>query len=238
MTSRRRRVLLRQTWANIIWCHWPVSAQELQALLPTGLTPDLFEGQAWVGLVPFSMANLRLPRPWGFVTRWTRSANFGEVNVRTYVRGPDGRSGVWFFTLDSSSWMGVATANTILGLPYRVAKTSFTHTTSTRRWTSIRHSDRAQSVLEVEVSNEPSRLAAPGLERFLFERYALYSFWHGLILRGELSHPQWRITPADLRAVNTEIVSKAGLTVSGSPHLFVGESVEVAIHPVRRARQR
>ena len=238
MTSRRRRVVLRQTWANIVWCHWPVSAEELQSVLPNGLTPDLFEGQAWVGLVPFSMVNLRLPGLWGFLTRWSRSANFGEVNVRTYVNGPDGQRGVWFFTLDASSWVGVATATAVLGLPYRVAKTSFTETASSRRWTSARHSDRAQSVLEVEVSSEPARPAAPGLERFLFERYALYSVWHGFILRGELSHRPWRVKPAELRSVNAEIVSKAGLTVSGSPHLFVGESVEVSIHPARVARRR
>ena len=238
MTSLRRRVLLRQTWANIVWCHWPVSIQEVQSLLPKGLSPDLYDGQAWVGLVPFSMVNLRLPGPWGFLTRWSRSANFGEVNVRTYVRGPDGERGVWFFTLDADSWLGVTTANALLGLPYRVAKTSFTQTDSSRRWTSTRRSDRAQSVLEVEVDSEPARPAAPGLERFLFERYALYSLWHGLILRGELSHRQWRVKPAELLAMNTEIVAAAGLTVSGAPHLFIGESVEVSIHPVRVVRRR
>jgi hypothetical protein len=229
---------MRQTWANIIWCHWPVPAHELQALLPAGLSPDLFEGQAWIGLVPFSMVDLRIPGPLGFLTRLSRSANFGEVNVRTYVVGPDGRRGVWFFTLDADSVVGVATANLLFGLPYRVSKTSLTKTTNTRRWTSERRRDRARSILEVEVGNEPARPAAPGLESFLFERYALYSLWHGLILRGELSHDSWRIKPAELRTVVTDIVLRAGFTVSGEPHLFVGDPVEVSVHPMRIARRR
>ncbi len=30
-------------------------------------------------------------------------SNFLQLNIRTYVRGPDGLPGVWFFTIDASS---------------------------------------------------------------------------------------------------------------------------------------
>ena len=45
---------MRQTWNHIVWCHWPVEPEQVSAFLPDGLTPDLFEGKAWVGLIPFS----------------------------------------------------------------------------------------------------------------------------------------------------------------------------------------
>ena len=115
---------MRQIWANIVWCHWPVDPAQVAAVLPAGLTPELFDGQAWVGLIPFSMERLRPVGPFGFVTRWLRSSDFGEVNVRTYVTGPDGQTGVWFCTLDADSVAAVATANAAFGLPYRVATTN------------------------------------------------------------------------------------------------------------------
>ncbi len=100
-----------------MWCHWPVSPDQVQALLPKGLEPDLFEGSAWVGLIPFVMKDLRLPGPLGVLSKFVRVDRFGEVNVRTYVKGPDGRTGVWFCTLDSDRWLAVKTANIFFGLP-------------------------------------------------------------------------------------------------------------------------
>ena len=54
MTFFSRLPLMRQTWNHIVWCHWPVEPEQVSAFLPDGLTPDLFEGKAWVGLIPFS----------------------------------------------------------------------------------------------------------------------------------------------------------------------------------------
>ncbi|MEI6709998.1 MAG: DUF2071 domain-containing protein [Actinomycetota bacterium] len=237
MPGHRRLVLMRQTWANIVWCHWPVPVEELQAILPRGLEPDVFDGQAWVGLVPFSMQNLRIPGPFGFITRLLRSANFGEVNVRTYVKGPDGRTGVWFCTLDADSMAAVATANAAFGLPYRVAKTSFTHEKGLLRWYSQRRGDRAIASLEVKLGDAPSRPSASGLETFLFERYSLYSIWHGILIRGELSHVPWTVKPVDLVSVETHTLEAAGFNVSGKPHVFAGEAVEVSIHPMKIVRR-
>jgi len=228
----RRWAILRQTWANIVWCHWPVAPETLSALLPPGLTPDLFEGRAWVGLVPFSMENLRLAPPFGFVTRWLRAATFGEVNVRTYVRGPDGQSGVWFCTLDADSWWAVVTARVAFGLPYRVATTKWTQST-TLRWSARRRGDGARARLIVAVDDGPSRPASAGLEQFLVERYALYTRWGGLLLRGELHHEPWRVRSATLVDVTTETVATAGFSVAGAPHLLVGEPVAVSVYPMR-----
>lgn len=227
--TRRRFSLMRQTWANIVWCHWPVDPEQVAAVLPDGLTPDLFDGHAWVGLIPFSMERLRPPGPFGFITRALRSANFGEVNVRTYVKGPDGKSGVWFCTLDADSAIAVAMANAAFGLPYRVAKTSFRAEGNRRIWTSARRRDGAQAAVTVTVGDEVSRPASPGLETFLFERYSLYALCRGRIIRGELTHRPWLIRPASLDSLVDETVQRAGFHVAGDPHVFVGEPVEVSV---------
>jgi len=224
---------MRQIWANIVWCHWPVDPAQVAAVLPAGLTPELFDGQAWVGLIPFSMEQLRPVGPFGFVTRWLRSSDFGEVNVRTYVTGPDGQTGVWFCTLDADSVAAVATANAAFGLPYRVATTNYTERDGVRRWRSARRRDGAHAALTVTAATESPRPAAPGLEAFLFERYALYTRWHGRILRGELSHEPWRVRPATLDECVHDTVDRAGFRVDGDPHVFVGEPVNVTVYPMR-----
>jgi len=224
---------MRQIWANIVWCHWPVDPAQVAAVLPAGLTPELFDGQAWVGLIPFSMERLRPVGPFGFVTRWLRSSDFGEVNVRSYVTGPDGQTGVWFCTLDADSVAAVAMANAAFGLPYRVATTNYTERDGVRRWRSARRRDGAHAALTVTAATESPRPAAPGLEAFLFERYALYTRWHGRILRGELSHEPWRVRPATLDECVHDTVDRAGFRVDGDPHVFVGEPVNVTVYPMR-----
>ncbi|WP_336885260.1 DUF2071 domain-containing protein [Brevibacterium daeguense] len=56
-------------------------------------------------------------RPAGLpsVPEWS---TFRELNVRTYVRGPGGYDGVWFFTLDSPRRL-MTWAGTSLDIPYR-----------------------------------------------------------------------------------------------------------------------
>ena len=234
LVDRHRLALLRQTWSDIVWCHWVVDPAVVAALLPRGLTPDLYEGQAWVGLIPFSMRDLRLAGPFGALTRIASTHNFGEVNVRTYVRGPDGKTGVWFCTLDADRWLTVKAATIAFGLPYRHAATSYEGTPESRRWRSQRHGDGARAVLDVSLVDEPNRAASPGLERFLVERYALYTLSRGHLYRGELQHQPWRVRTAKVEQVVTETVAAAGFSVADAPHVLVGEPVDVTIFPLRR----
>src|SRR5690349_95871 len=86
--------LMFQNWDNLTFIHWPCAPELLRSLLPVDLTLDLFDQKAWVGLTPFRVVNLRPPMlpslPW--------ISHFAETNVRTYVRGPDGEPGIWFFS--------------------------------------------------------------------------------------------------------------------------------------------
>jgi uncharacterized protein len=74
--------LFRMRWLDLLFAHWPVASDELAARLPAGLELDTFEGRAWLGIVPFTMADVA-PRGVPAVPRFS---TFPEINVRTYVR--------------------------------------------------------------------------------------------------------------------------------------------------------
>ena len=45
--------VITQTWTDLLFAHWPVPPQTLRTLIPAGLELDTFDGQAWVGVIPF-----------------------------------------------------------------------------------------------------------------------------------------------------------------------------------------
>src|SRR3954454_10171968 len=102
--------VMRHRWATISFLHWPYDVEQVQRHLPAGIQVEPWEGQAWVGLVPFEM---HLAGPAG-----PRLRRFPETNVRTYVVGPDGRPGIWFFSLDAGSAAAVTAARASWQLPY------------------------------------------------------------------------------------------------------------------------
>src|SRR6266436_2899180 len=55
--------IMAQSWHDLLFAHWPVDAAMLRSHIPAGLAIDTFDGQAWLGVVPFSMTGVRL--------RWT-----------------------------------------------------------------------------------------------------------------------------------------------------------------------
>jgi len=227
---------MRQRWSDIVWCHWPVPVEAVASILPPGLTPETFDGSAWIGLIPFAMSDLRLPGPLAPLSRLLGVGSFGEVNVRTYVTGPDGRTGVWFCTLDADRFLAVATARVAFGLPYRRASTHLEKSSTELAWTSQRRGDGRRAELSVTVADGPSRPASDGLEKFLVERYALYAWWHGRLVRGTLSHQPWRVRSATLLHLDHSTVAAAGVDVDGSPHLLAGEPVDVSVRPLARVR--
>ena len=227
---------MRQTWADIVWCHWRVSPDAIAGLLPPGLEPDVFEGDAWIGLIPFAMQDLRLPGPWRWLSRILRVGDFGEVNVRTYVRGPDGQTGVWFFSLDADAWLAVKTANVAFGLPYRHAKTALRKSDDQLAWSDEVRGGGSRASLVVRPGEDAPRRAEPGLEAFLVERYALYTVRGKRLYRGELHHQPWRVRTAELMHVDIGVVKDAGLTPIGAPHVLVGEPVDVTVYPLARVR--
>src|SRR5687768_2598911 len=73
--------VMKQTWTNLLFAHWPLPPRVLRPLVPAGLQLETFESQAWVGITPFVLTGLR-PRSMPAVPG---VSEFPEINVRTYV---------------------------------------------------------------------------------------------------------------------------------------------------------
>ena len=140
--QRVHRPVMLQGWKDLTFVHVAYDPQVVQRRLPQGLTVDTFEGRAWVGLVAFHMENIRLP----YLPPVPYLGTFPETNVRTYVRGPDGRPGVWFDSLDITRLIPVLVALGTYRIPYRWADMSIEHESDTviyrskRRWPGPRSS--------------------------------------------------------------------------------------------------
>src|SRR4029077_13616744 len=106
-----------QTWHDLLFAHWPVDAAALRERVPPAFALDLFDGQAWLGVVPFSLTTVA-PR---FVPALPWVSAFPELTVRTYVRVGD-KPGVFFFSLDAGNPVAVGAARSLLNLPYYSAE--------------------------------------------------------------------------------------------------------------------
>ena len=219
-----RRAVMRQQWLDLAYVHWRYDPEVVQALLPSGLEVDTFDGVAWVGLIPFSMRGIGLAR--GPAVPYLGS--FAEVNVRTYVRR-NGRPGVWFFSLDVDRLLPAVVARLTYRLPYCWGLTSHerrgdTLTTLVRR----RWPDRvADSYLTVEMG-EP--VVSDDLDIFLTARWGLYSRSRRGVRYAAVDHEPWPLRAATLQHVDEALVQAAGLPAPvGVPHVRCSDGVSVRI---------
>ena len=104
---------MRMRWEQLLFAHWPLPPHLLRPLIPQELDLDLRDGEAWLGIVPFTMRDVS-PR---LLPHIPSIADFHELNVRTYV-SYRGKPGVWFFSLDAASRLAVRVARAAFHLPY------------------------------------------------------------------------------------------------------------------------
>src|SRR5689334_9095081 len=52
--------VMTQRWHDLLFAHWPVPEDVLRRVVPELLPIDTFNGQAWVGVVPFRMTDVRM----------------------------------------------------------------------------------------------------------------------------------------------------------------------------------
>jgi uncharacterized protein YqjF (DUF2071 family) len=207
----RRPWVMTQTWHDLLFAHWPMPAEAVESTLPAGVELDLFDGDAWIGIVPFRMTNVA-PRG---VPSLPGISEFPEINVRTYVKAR-GRSGVYFFSLDAANALAVRAARLLLNLPYYRASIAVTRRAGEIEFESRRDGGSATFHATYEPLGEPFVPMRGSLEYFLTERYCLYHFnRRGVPYRLDIHHPPWRIKAGRAEIVDNRFAATAGLELGG-----------------------
>jgi len=232
----RRPWVMAQQWHDLLFAHWPMRPDALRSLIPAALDLDTFEGEAWVGIVPFRMSGVRPrglpPVPW--------LSAFPEMNLRTYVT-LDGKPGVWFFSLDAGNPIAVALARTFFHLPYFNAQMRLRRDREYISYGSIR-THRHASNATVHARYRPTGSvyhASPGsLDFWLTERYCLYAATDDArIYRGDIHHMQWPLQPAEAEFHRQSLTAAHRITLPGtSPLLHFSAWQQVLIWPPTRVR--
>lgn len=225
-----------QCWRDLAFVHWRLPAEHVAAQLPPELSVDVFDGDAWVGIVAFHMQGVR---PWWFPALPGVSA-FHETNLRTYVHWR-GRPGVWFFSLDAAGSLGVAVGRCRWALPYYRARMRLHRADgvvcyrSRRLWPG---GSGASLDLEVRVGERCAgpEGASPGtLEHFLAERYLLFlRSRRGEMLTGQVYHRPYPLHAARVTHLAESLGAAAGLELPAAPcHALYSPGVDVEIFPLR-----
>lgn len=226
-------------WHDLLFIHYPVAADRLRALVPSPLEVETFDGQAWLGVVPFRMTGVKPrafpPLPW--------LSAFAELNVRTYVTC-GGKPGVWFFSLDAANPVAVSAARRFFHLPYFNARMASRREGETVFYES-RRTHRGAAPAEFRASYRPvgpvALSKAGSLEYWLTERYCLYSAdSRGKTWRVDIHHPPWPLQPGEAEIENNTMPDWLGLKpLTAAPlHHFARELEVMAWLPVKNADQR
>ncbi len=232
-----RRVVMRPAWHHLLFLHWETQAEALQQLLPAGLEVDLFDGRAYVGLVPFTMRHLR-PRGLPHLPHLSHGhENFHEVNVRTYVRHPHYGPGVWFFSLDAASSLAVCAARLWYKLPYFYASMSLNSRRTAQSTIYDYHSQRcwprpvpAACNISYAPTGTPTQATPGTLEYFLVERYLLYSYSRGHLFAGRVRHKPYPLQEANVFSFEENLIRASNIQRPDSmPLAHYAGSVQVDI---------
>jgi uncharacterized protein YqjF (DUF2071 family) len=196
-----------QEWDHIVLLHWKLPAAALESELPKGLQLDLFEGEAWVSLVLFSVKNMQLRnfRPFPFLN------SFQEVNLRTYVIR-DGKPGIYFLSVEADSSLIAYFTCLLTGIPYvqaemEVGRNHF-FSKNEKKEQHVGMNYKANEIL-----SEKSEL-----DYWLTERHCLYIEEKNKLYRFDIHHRAWKLRNVALAL--HDIQYKAGsYPITGDPVL-------------------
>lgn len=228
---------LQMSWRDLAFLHWPIAPEEIRAVVPEPLEVDTFDGQAWIGVVPFRMADVRLrlapPVP--------TAADFEELNVRTYVRSGE-RAGIWFLSLDAASRLVVRGARFTCNLPYFHAAMAARRSGEKIEYRS-RRTHRHAPAAEFSGRYWPTGPVAPAwhgsLEHWLAERYCLFTVGRGdKVFQLDVHHRRWPLQPGAAEIGTNTMAEAAGVSLPAQPPLvhYAAKLDVLAWPPMKIAR--
>lgn len=213
-SSPRLPWVMRQTWSNILFAHFPIKREVLEKLVPKALALDTYQGVGWVSIVPVHMSHVRgrnLPSVPGL-------SRYPGYNIRTYVT-VNGKPGVYFFRLDAANWPAVMLARTFYRLPYYNANINMK---SQGDFINFRSKGPDLSFsCRYKPMNVPARAEKGSLDEWLVERYSLYTLSKkGEPLRCDILHEPWFIQSAEVEIHPEPILSYLQIEAESMDPIF------------------
>ena len=231
--SMTQKTVMYQSWRHLLFVHWEVPIEQVQKTLPDGLIVDTFDGRAYIGLVPFTMQDIR---PVG-LPALSPLSNFHECNVRTYVKDKNGENpGVWFYSLDAANRIAVKIARRLFHLPYFHAEMSLkkaengTIDYSTRRYKNGAFCTASWTPEKTIFSAQPNTL-----DYFLCERYRLYSYasHKNQLYTGLVHHTPYPLQEVSSLEFSQNLTDAAGFALTVPPAtIHYSYGVDVRISPL------
>jgi uncharacterized protein YqjF (DUF2071 family) len=177
--------IIQQQWDHVLFLSWLIEPHLIQQLVPFEL--DLIDGKAAISIVPFEMSRIRfrnLPEV-PFLSRLL------ELNLRTYVRH-EGKTGIYFLTLDTDSIIGNWVANRFFRLPYRLANLS-ANMPQEKNDQYLFESAHPQYELKIQATITANQATPTLLNTWISERYHLFLKKGDSIYRGDVYHTPWSL---------------------------------------------
>jgi uncharacterized protein YqjF (DUF2071 family) len=215
------RPFLTAHWNNLLIATWAVPPPLLENRLPPGVALDLREGNAFVSLVAFEFLNTRV-----FGISWPGYRNFGEINLRFYVRHGEERGVVFireFVPQRFVAWMARFRYNE----PYLAAPLTVVKQDEPRSITleyRLRFASREQRI-SVAAARPAFRPGEDSDEHFFKEEHWGYGTTRsGQATRYFVDHPVWEVYPIGSYHIDFDFAN-----VYGPEWGFLGESAPMSV---------
>lgn len=228
--------VMKHTWSNLLFLHWPIHPSKLRPYIPSPLQIDTYDGFAWLGVVVFVIEGIYLRG----LSNISLVPIIQEVNVRTYVRYGE-KTGVYFLSLDANHWSTYTIAKHWYRLFYHPAKISIQDKENIFHIESIRKG-KAETPIMLKGMYTP--LAAEYIpkvgmvDHWVTERYCLYSTRNGKdIYCAKIHHRPWVLQQAEFEIETNTLFMPFYMDLRGAkPIAHFSKGVDALIWNINKAK--
>lgn len=229
--------IMRQSWRDLLFIHWPVPLEEIRKHVPSSLHIDTFDGSAWLSIVIFEMKGIYIRG----LPPFSILPPFPEINVRTYVHH-NGKPGVYFMSLDVNDWMSYTVAKRWLHLPYQPANISIQKDENTYHYSSNRAKQSNSSITSMGSYTPSQKVFFPingTLEHWLTERYCFFSeSKKGVMYCCEIHHLPWPLQNAEFSIKKNTLIDPFQIDLASvGPISYFSNGVDSLIWNIQKLKK-
>lgn len=212
---------------DVCFCHWPVDTDALERAIPPWLRVERAAGDAWITAIHHTVAGVS-----AFGVNLGTPAQ--SVTVRTYVTGPDGQRGLYFFAAFTTDPIASA-AGPLLRLNYRdgqVARRDADGDHRTERTLDV--DGRRALTVRYTPGDDPAAAPPDSLPSFFVERFRVFGDGPlGAKFVGHVGHDPWELGPVEA-TVDDDLLSVLDLPDPvGDPLVHYSPGNELGVSPFR-----